>query len=177
MVAPLRAFAPAHVGEFDFSPVIGLSADVVLRQSIDSIGRTLAQTRYDRVSRMPPVPPRGAADHELTALESALGAELPADYRTLLSRFRYIRIDDGFSIYGFDWEGVTTGGPWISARHPVQGRALVFGDYWRFADGDQLLQLIDVAGQPVVAYLHEHGPSVEFFAPSVLLALWRMANE
>jgi hypothetical protein len=30
---------------------------------------------------------------------------------------------------------------------------------------------------PVVAYLHQHGPSFERYAPSFSLALWRMLNE
>jgi hypothetical protein len=53
----------------------------------------------------------------------------------------------------------------------------VFGHYWRYADGDQLLFDLDDPATPVVAYLHEHGPLYEQYAPSFSLALWRMVNE
>jgi hypothetical protein len=49
--------------------------------------------------------------------------------------------------------------------------------HWRYADGDQLLFDLDDPSTPVVAYLHEHGPLIEDYAPSFSLALWRMVRE
>jgi len=59
----------------------------------------------------------------------------------------------------------------------IPGAFLAIGDYWRFADGDQLLLALDDSEQPVMAYFHEHEPRIEYFAPSVSLALWRLTHE
>jgi hypothetical protein len=62
--------------------------------------------------------------------------------------------------------------------HPVPGSFLVFGDGWRFADGDQLMFRLDEAGRPVAHYRHEAMlPTVEPFAPPFSRALWRMVSE
>jgi hypothetical protein len=39
-----------------------------------------------------------------------------------------------------------------------------------------MFDLTDPA-RPVVAYLHEHGPLFENYAPSFSLALWRLVHE
>jgi hypothetical protein len=43
--------------------------------------------------------------------------------------------------------------------------------------GDQLMFDLSKPAQPVVAYLHEHGPRIELFAPSFSLALWRLVSD
>jgi hypothetical protein len=53
----------------------------------------------------------------------------------------------------------------------------MLGDYWRYADGDQLVMPLSGEKNKVFLYLHEHGPNIEEFAPSFSLALWRTAHE
>jgi hypothetical protein len=136
------------------------------------------QTGYAELCDLPPIPPAGASPTELAVLEQELGVPLPAEYRAFLSRWRYLDVGPGLTVWGLDHEGVSLGSPRLSASHPVAGRYLVVGDYWRFADGDQLLFSFDAPGTPLVVYLHEEDPpAVESFAPSFSLALWRLAHE
>ena len=65
----------------------------------------------------------------------------------------------------------------MSTEHLRGSRYLVFGHYWAYADGDQLLYDVDSQSAKVIAYLHEHGPLYESYAPSLSLALWRMIDE
>ena len=67
--------------------------------------------------------------------------------------------------------------PWVSEQHRTGEKYLVFANYWRYADGDQLMFDLSGPSQPVVAYLHEHGPLFKFDAPSFSLALWRLVHE
>ena len=75
--------------------------------------------------------------------------------------------------------GESYGTPWLSEDHPLPGggRYLVVGDYFRYADGDQLLLPLDTSDPPVLLYRHENGPSCEQYAPSFSLAVWRLAFE
>ncbi len=125
---------------------------------------------------VPPVPDGGATDAELAALEKELAVPLPAEYRAFLRRWRYLVIDDGYKVWGLDHDGVSIGRPWVSTEHRPGVEYLVVGDYWQFADGDQLMFDLSDAEQPLVAYLHEHGPLYETFAPSFSLALWRIVH-
>jgi hypothetical protein len=126
---------------------------------------------------LPPVPVSGASEAELQQLESQLGVALPAEYRAFLRQWRYLHMGAGLQVWGFDHAGVSLGAPWVSDRHQVGVRFLVFADYWGHADGDQLLFDLGASQGAVVAYLHEHGPLFEAFAPSFALALWRMVEE
>ena len=82
------------------------------------------------------------------------------------------------NIGGFDHNGVHVAeSVWLSDDHMPNRRLLVFGAFWRFADGDQLLIDLDDPTFPVIAYLHEHGPLFERYAPSFSLALWRLVHE
>jgi hypothetical protein len=126
---------------------------------------------------VPPVPDAGASEAELRRLESQLNMPLHAEYRVFLSRWRYLVMDDGLRVWGLDHDGVSVGWPWASDRHREGVRYLVFADYWGYADGDQLMFEVGDPDGAVVAYLHEHGPLYEAFAPSFSLALWRMAEE
>ncbi len=119
-----------------------------------------------------------ATEEELSDLEDQLGASLPKEYRSFLSTCRYLKIDDGIEIGGFDHNGVyVTEMPWISEEHRPGKKYLVFADYWQYADGDQLMFDLSEKDLPVIAYLHEHGPLFEFYAPSFSLALWRLVHE
>lgn len=94
----------------------------------------------------------------------------------LLRKARYVAIDDGLTVWGLPHKGIGIGTPWISDEHMKGFSYLVFGYYWRFADGDQLMIDLNDPSLPIVAYLHEY-PAVEYFAPSFSLALWRMVHE
>jgi hypothetical protein len=139
--------------------------------------RHLAET-YQEFSDYPCVPKRGATESELIEFESKLDRPLPPEYRTFLSRCRYLKIDDGREIGGLPYRGCyVTVSPWISDEHREGVEYLVFADYWKYGDGDQLLFDLTDSSYPVIAYLHEDGPLYEMFAPSFSLALWRLVYE
>jgi hypothetical protein len=133
---------------------------------------------YQRISDYPCVSEHGALESELKRVESELGRPFPSEYRMFLSRCRYLKIDDGREIGGFDHEGLyVTEKPWVSNEHRKGVEYLVFANYWAYADGDQLLFDLSDPHYPVAAYLHEHGPLYEAYAPSFSLALWRLVHE
>ena len=165
------------VPPFDFPEALPLSPDERMRRCVDGVReRLIAEGIWD-IFGLPPVPSSGASEDELRRLESSLGVPLPDEYRSFLSRWRYLVLDDGLRIWGLRHEGLSVGEPWLSDQHRAGVRYLVFGDYWGFADGDQLLFDLSDPRQVVVAYLHEHGPLYEEYAPSFSLALWRMVHE
>ena len=107
-----------------------------------------------------------------------MGMPLPAEYRQFLALCRYLKMSDGIEIGGFRQEGMyVTEVPWVSDKHRQGVKYLVFANYWRYADGDQLMFDMTDPNHPVVAYLHEHGPLFERYAPSFSLALWRLLHE
>ena len=63
---------------------------------------------------------------------------------------RYLSLADGLHIYGISVsieEGVSDcSQPWLSDEHPTKTSCWVIGDYWRYADGDQLLVLPEEPG-------------------------------
>lgn len=164
---------------FDFQPALRLPLGERLSVSVARVIEWHRRSGYAELCNdLPPVPQAGTSVVEIAALEEQLGISLPAEYRAFLCRWRYLDLGTGMKIWGFDHEGVSIGSPWVSEEHPVQGRFLVFGDYWRFADGDQLMFDLSNPEAPVVAYLHEERPPrIEPFAPSFSLALWRMVHE
>lgn len=148
-----------------------------MRQSIRRIEDRLGNIKKRDRSGIAPVPHAGASESELRELEAELGIVLPAEYRAFLRRWRYLRIDDGREIWGFDSGDDRLETPWVSDQHREDVNYLVFGNYWEHADGDQLLFDLSEPDGAVVVYLHEHGPLFESFAPSFSLALWRMTEE
>ena len=126
----------------------------------------LAANGYQGFSDFPCIP-AGASDAELAEFEKRLvGAAFPDEYRAFLKMSRYLKVDDGIEIGGLDHEGVyVTEVPWVSEQHRTGEKYLVFANYWRYADGDQLMFDLSGPSQPVVAYLHEHGPLFEDYAP------------
>jgi hypothetical protein len=126
----------------------------------------------------PCVPSTGASEDELQQMESELGIPLPSEYRQFLATCRYLKLEDGTEIGGFDYNGLfVVQSPWVSDQHRSGVQYLVFANYWRYADGDQLMFDLSDPTYPVVAYLHEHGPLYEAYAPSFSLALWRLVHE
>lgn len=166
------------VPQYDFSAALALTVDERFARSLDSARRLVAENGYQKFSDFPCVPESGASDIELAKLESNLERSLPDEYRKFLSKCRYLKIDDGCEIGGLAHDGVyVTEIPWISNDHRSGVQYLAFANYWRFSDGDQLMFALSDPTQPVVAYLHEHGPLYESYAPSFSLALWRLVHE
>jgi len=173
----VAAHTNAVVPPFDFAPALRLSPVERMRRCVDRVrARHLGEGQWDLFG-LPPVPDTGASADELVRLELQLGVPLPAEYRAFLGRWRYLILDDGLRVWGFPHGGISVGGPWLSDEHRAGVQYLVFADYWGYADGDQLLFEVGDEGQAVVAYLHEHEPLFESFAPSFSLALWRMVEE
>lgn len=155
--------------------ILGMSPLERIELAVDMARRRIDAGGLQDFFASPMVPARGASEDELRALEGQLACPLPEEYRLFLSRHRYLVLDDGFNVGGLDHDGVQPAEMvWVSEKHERGSRFLVFGAYWRHADGDQLMFDLDAPGQPVVAYLHEHGPSIEPFAPTFSLALWRL---
>jgi hypothetical protein len=164
------------IPRFDFSEALRMSPIERIERSIARAAR-LAKS-YQSFSDYPCVPETGATESELSKIEAELGQSLPPEYRGFLSRCRYLKIDDGLEVGGLDHDGVyVTERPWISDEHRAGVQYLVFSNYWTYADGDQLMFDMGDPKYAVVAYLHEHGPLYESFAPSFSLALWRMVHE
>jgi hypothetical protein len=163
---------------FDFGEAIALPFDERVRASMARAKAIVEANGYARLSSFPVVPDVGGTKEEIDTLERSLGAPLPTEYRAFLERHRYLVLDDGYNIGGLPHgELHVAEGPWLSTVHPIaSGPALVIGFYWRYADGDQLLIPLGEPHAPVVAYLHEY-PTVEPFAPSFSLALWRLTAE
>ena len=163
-------------------PTFGFSNAVSLGV-IDRIDRCISLAReraasYPMPGDIPPVADGGASFDEIASLQTQLGISIPSELRMFWSRCRYLCLDDGLNIGGFDHAGVHVAeSVWLSEDHMPGRRFLVFGAYWRYADGDQLLMDLDDPAFPVVAFLHEHGPLFERFAPSFTLALWRLVHE
>jgi hypothetical protein len=171
----------AHSNEvippFDFAEALLHGPEERMRLCVDLVRERLFKSGIWDLFDVPPAPPTGASEDELLRVESDLGMPLPVEYRAFLANWRYLIIGDGLKVWGIEHNGVSIGWPWISDGHRAGVRYLVFGDYWGYADGDQLM--FDLSGpvQIVVAYLHEHGPLYEDFAPSFSLAPWRMVHE
>jgi hypothetical protein len=164
------------VPEFDFSAALRTPLAERFGQCI-ARARDLAKS-YQKFSDFPCVPESGGTEAELVGIESRLGRLLPPEYRAFLSRCRYLKINDGLEVGGLDHNGqYVTEQPWISHKHRQGVEYLVFANYWAYADGDQLMFDMSDPDFPVVAYLHEHGPLYETFAPSFSLALWRLVDE
>ncbi len=166
------------IEDFDFTEALTLSPDARMRRAISLAERQLVDRGLlGLFDIIPPIPPCGATDAELDRVRLSAGVPLPEEYASFLRHWRYLFLPDGYQIWGLDHEGISIGSPWFSDQHRTGHRYLVFGHYWRYADGDQLLFDLDDPATPVVAYLHEHGPLYEQYAPSFSLALWRMVNE
>lgn len=167
-----------YVPDFDFREAKSLPLIERFHASIKRARLRLRRSGYQKVCGFPCIPEHGATDSELRGLETALHLPLPDEYRLFLALHRYLKIDDGYEIGGFDHDGTYVAeAPWVSERHREGTQYLVFANYWRYADGDQLMFDLSVATRPVIAYLHEHGPAFEFYAPSLSLALWRLVHE
>lgn len=164
------------VPPFDFSGALSLPLAERFEVCIER-ARELAAD-YQSISEFPCVP-AGATDPQIERFETeVIRAQLPDEYRQFLRRCRYLKLDDGLEIGGLDHDGLAvTEVPWVSTEHRPGVEYLVFANYWRYADGDQLMFDLTEPGRPVVAYLHEHGPLFEHYAPSFSLALWRLVHE
>ena len=164
------------IEDFDFTDASVLSAEERIRECVSKVEQRLTDQGLLDIFNIPPIPSHGASEEELNGLVLRIGVPLPEEYAWFLRHRRYLIIDDGYQVWGLDHDGVTIGWPWLSDQHLTGHNYLVFGHYWRYADGDQLLFDLDDPKTPVMAYLHEY-PLIETFAPSFSLALWRMVHE
>ena len=166
------------VNPYDHTLALSLTVTERFARSLEIARTIVVANGYQALSDFPCVPADGAGEAELSKLESRLRTQLPSEYRQFLTICRYLKIDDGCEVGGFDHHGLyVTQRPWVSKEHRTGVPYLVFANYWRFADGDQLMFDLSDDSHAVVAYLHEHGPLYESYAPSFSLALWRLVRE
>jgi hypothetical protein len=159
---------------YDFTEAISLSLDERFRRCIDRARELHQLWGLEEDDIVPPVPADGASDEVIGNWEQTYGERLPTEYRQFLSRCRHLLLSDGFRIYGF---GDRVRSPWISDEHRRGFTFLVIGEYWGYADGDQLMINMNVPEHPVVSYLHEENGATVDYAPSFSLALWRLVHE
>jgi hypothetical protein len=163
---------------FDFYRAEALALSERFRICLGRARELAADSGYDQGMDAPCVPSSGASEAELLKMESDLGVQLPTEYRQFLASCRYLKVGDGVEVGGLDHNGLhVTEVPWVSSEHRPGVDYLVFANYWRYADGDQLMFDLTDPGRAVIVYLHEHGPLFEFYAPSFSLALWRLVHE
>ena len=166
------------IAPFDFSIALTLDVEERVDRSIHAARKHVAASGYQAVTEFQCVPTSGATACELDILESELGIVLPAEYRLFLSKCRYLKLGDECEVGGVPRKGVFSTEPlWVSHQHETSTELLVFAKFSEFADGDQLLIDLSDSSYSVVAYLHEHGPAIEFYAPSFSLALWRLVHQ
>jgi len=164
------------VPRYDFKPAEALPIETRFEESL-RLARVLVAAGYQELCDFPCIP-GGASEDELDRLEASLSVQLPKEFRQFLRLHRYLKMGDGFEIGGLTNGGIgVTAGIWLSREHRSNVPYLVFAEYWLYSDGDQLMFDLSEPHQPVVAYLHEHGPAFELYAPSFSLALWRLLHE
>lgn len=170
--------------EFDFGAALGRSPREVIAESVEWFRER--QVARELVGLFDPIPLSAASTGEITALEESVGVSLPGEYRVFLKTTRSITVDDGARIFGVLGSGSTAGEPWISDGHMAGRQFLVFGDYWGFADGDQLLFDMSIPSEAVFLYLHDppfdrggptRRPCLEEYASSFSLALSRLVSD
>ena len=165
------------LSHYNFGAALTLDVGDRLRRAVSEAESRLARAASIDDADPPPIPPMGATETEIAGLEVELGFALPGDYRTLLRRWRYLDFGTGCNVWGFGYNGSSIGRPWLSTEHRPPYRYLVFGDYWAYGDGDQLLLDLNDPDTPVALYLHDHRGRIEYFAPTISLAVWRMVFE
>ena len=172
---------PSHTNSFlkpyDFSAALSLSPAERCKICVERVEERYRRNGLGWWEDTPMVPPVGASRQELEQLESVLGLPLPTEYFQFLCHWCYFNVEaSGLCVWGTNYKSVSMGRPWVSANHRAPYRYLVFADYWKHADGDQLIFDLNDSAVPVVASLHEQG-LIEYFAPSFSLSLWRMVYE
>ena len=174
----MASHTPRIVPCYSFQEANSLPLQDRFRLCIKQAKKIVLENGYQDLRDYPCVPEKGATEAELHDLETQLSTVLPLEYREFLAMCRYLKLDDGREIGGFDHDGLYVAEkPWVWRRHQEGATYLVFANYWRYADGDQLMLDLTQSAKPVIAYLHEHGPLFEPYAPSFSLALWRLIHE
>lgn len=173
MVSYSSEFLPA----FDFTEAESIALSMRFERCIKLAAKIVKDSEFQEFEDFPCVP-SGATAEEISKRESLLGVTFPDEYRAFLSHCRYLKISDGCEIGGLDHDGVcVTESPWISTEHRPGYEYLVFANYFQHSDGDQLMFDLSQPDFPVIAYLHEHGPLYELYAPTFSLGLWRLLHE
>lgn len=153
---------------YDFSVALALPVTERFEQSV-AILQQHAQAEAAIVGEdLLPLQP-GFSEDQITEMEQVQKAPFAPEVKDFLRHWKRGGGMSGISFYGPDC--------WVEDELAAKGSFLMIGDYWRYADGDQLVMPLSSATEKVFLYLHEHGPKIEEFAPSFSLALWRMVHE
>ncbi len=162
---------------YDFTEARGLTPLQRLMHAVNTVQVRNLNPLISLYKDLSLIPPFGATDAEVDALEQRIGVSLSSEYRLLLNHCRYLQLGVGLSIWGLNYEGISIGSPWV-LQNLTPGRSyLVIGDFCRYGDGDQVMIDLSDDKQSVIVYLHEEETKVHFFAPSLSLAIWRMVTE
>lgn len=173
----MRAYTTQILPPFDFSQALALPLTQRLHHIV-RVAKMIVDPGYQAIHEFPCVPDEGATEAEIHRLESELGIGLPVEYQEFLLHCRYLKLADGLEVGGMPFKGeYVTESPWIFDQNQLNRSFLVFASYWQYADGDQMMIDLEDPSNPVVVYLHEHGPLFELYAPSFSLALWRLVYE
>lgn len=169
-------YTTSFLDSYNFDAAFRLTVEERFQVCIDHVDKRHRESGYSNLARVVPIPPSGLSAQEIGLQEQQFDRRVPGEYAQFLRRWSYLDIGDGLNIWGGSYNGVNIGRPWISAEHNAPHEYLVFGDYWNYADGDQLMFDLNEPDFPVVLYLHEEA-LIEYFAPSFSLALWRAVDE
>jgi hypothetical protein len=163
---------------FDFTPALALPINRRFLESVEAAQEILDMTSFAEFMVGPCIPPRGASEAELAALEGRLGVPLPAEYRQFLAFKRYLKIGEGWEIGGFAHStGVFIAqNPWMELKRVPGRRLLTFAHFGEFTFDDFLAFDLSDPAQPVVALLWEHRCTLPY-AETFSLALWRLTHE
>ena len=150
----------------------------LLEKAVLKMTDVFSKATFDVLSddEPPSIPSEGLSPEKIEDFEKQVGCQFPEGLRMLYSRYRYLSFSDSFKVFGVHSpEEVGYGSPWISDQHEKGRDWLVLGQYWRHADGDDLL--MDLQSGEVYAYLHEYRGKIEWYAPSIAAAVFRSVFE
>lgn len=147
-------------------------AEARIEEAIRRIARFHAASEYQRRRDVPLVPPP-ASEQEIGALGAEIGIPLPAEYRMLLTKCRYLFIYDGYRIWGIGDPGLQR--PSVERWGDREG--LVFGDFWRDGDGDNLVLDLQGPQKDSVLVWHHDESRYEPLAPSLSEALITIVDD
>lgn len=157
---------------FDFG---SYDEKTVIRTCVNYIREIHKDTDFTEFFDIPPIPDEGLTPSQIRKLEEETGCTLPPEYREVLQSYKYLCLDDSRMLFGGEHNGISYGSMWSSDTHESGRLWLVIGQYWVYADGDDLL--MDPNTGAVYVYFHENGGKIEMFADDAKKALYRLTVE
>jgi len=109
----MAAHTNGVIQPFDFSEALKHRPEERIRLCVERVRNRLMEAELWDIFGVPPVPEGGASEAELLQMESQLGIPLPDEYCLFLKCCRYLVMDDGRKIWGFDHEGISPGRAWV----------------------------------------------------------------